>query len=116
MRTLAFIIRKEFIQLFRNKVMVRIIFVLPLIQLVVLSYTATFEIKVIRLHVVDFDRSQTARDLIGHFSGSPFYKITGYSSSNRLGEQDILNGKAQQVISIPPNFEKDLNTTGQAKV
>jgi len=116
MRTIAFIIRKEFIQLFRNKVMVRIIFVLPLIQLVILSYTATFEIKVIRLHVVDFDRSQTARDLIGHFSGSPFYKIAGYSSSNRLGEQDILNGKAQQVISIPPNFEKDLNTTGQAKV
>jgi ABC-2 type transport system permease protein len=116
MRTLSFIIRKEFIQLFRNKVMVRIIFILPLIQLVVLSYTATFEIKVIRLHVVDFDRSKTARDLTGHFSGSPFYKIVEYSNSNKLGEQDILSGRAQQVISIPAGFEKDLNTTGRAKV
>ena len=68
MRTLTFIIRKEFIQLFRNKVMVRIIFILPMVQLLVLSYTATFEIKTIRLHVVDFDRSKTSRDLIGHFS------------------------------------------------
>lgn len=116
MRTLAFIIRKEFIQLFRNKVMLRIIFVLPLIQLVVLSYTATFEIKVIRLHVVDLDRSKTARDLTGHFSGSPFYKIVEYSNSNKLAEQDILTNRAQQIISIPAGFEKDLNTTGHAKV
>jgi len=116
MRTLTFIIRKEFIQLFRNKVMVRIIFILPLIQLIVLSYTATFEIKVIRLHIVDFDRSYTARELKSHFSGSPFYKIVGYSNSNELGEQDILKNKAHQVITIPADFEKDLNTAGQAKI
>jgi len=83
MRTLVFIIRKEFIQLFRNKVMVRIIFILPLIQLLILAYTATFEIKVIRLHVVDFDKSQTSRDLLSHFSGSPFYRIVAFSDSDR---------------------------------
>lgn len=116
MRTLAFIIRKEFIQLFRNKVMVRIIFFLPLIQLIVLSYTATFEIKLIRLHIVDFDRSHTAREFTSHFTGSPFYEITGYSSSNEEGEQDILSNRAHQVITIPAGFEKDLNTTGQAKI
>ena len=116
MRTLGFIIRKEFIQLFRNKVMVRIIFVLPMMQLLVLSYTATFEIKVIRLHVVDLDRSKTARDLTGHFSGSPFYKIVNYTNSSKLGDQDILSNRAHQVITIPANFEKDLNTTGKAKV
>jgi len=116
MRTLVFIIRKEFIQLFRNKVMVRIIFILPLIQLLILAYTATFEIKVIRLHVVDFDKSQTSRDLLSHFSGSPFYRIVAFSNSDRLGEQDILAGRAHQVISIPPGFEKDLNTERQAKV
>jgi ABC-2 type transport system permease protein len=116
MRTIRFIIRKEFIQLFRNKVMARIIFILPMMQLLVLSYTATFEIKVIRLHVVDFDRSKTSRDLIGHFSGSPFYKIVAFSNSDKLGDQDILSGLAQQVISIPADFEKDLNSTGQAKV
>jgi ABC-2 type transport system permease protein len=116
MRTIVFIIRKELIQLFRNKVMVRIIFVLPLIQLIILSYTATFEIKMIRLHVVDLDRSRTARDLTGHFSGSPFYRIVDYTNSNEQSEYDILTGKAHQVITIPEGFEKDLNTTGTAKV
>lgn len=116
MRTLVFIIRKEFIQLFRNKVMARIIFILPMVQLLILAYTATFEIKVIRLHVVDYDRSRTARDLTGHFSGSPFYKIVNYTNSNRLADEDIMSGKAQQVITIPAGFEKDLNTSGLAKV
>lgn len=96
--------------------MVRIIFIIPLIQLLILSYTATFEIKVIRLHLVDLDRSKTARDLTGHFSGSPFYKIVDYTNSNKLAEQDILKGRAQQIITIPAGFEKDLNTTGRAKV
>mgnify|MGYP001147302614 CR=1 FL=1 len=81
MRTIACIIRKEFIQFFRNKVMVRIIFVMPILQLFVLAYTATFEIKTIRLHVIDLDRSRTSRDLISHFSGSPFYKIVNFTNS-----------------------------------
>jgi ABC-2 type transport system permease protein len=116
MRTLGFIIRKEFIQLFRNKVMVRIIFVLPMIQLLILAYAATFEIKEIRLHIVDLDRSKMARDLTGHFTGSPFYKLINYTNSNKLAIQDILSNRVHQVITIPENFEKDLNTTGQAKV
>jgi ABC-2 type transport system permease protein len=116
MRTLVFIIRKEFIQLFRNKVMARIIFILPMVQLLVLAYTATFEIKVIRVHIVDEDHSKTGRDLIGHFSGSPFYKIVNYSNSSKLADQDIMTNKVHQVITIPAGFEKDLNNTGQAKV
>jgi ABC-2 type transport system permease protein len=116
MRTLIFILRKEFIQLFRHKVMVRIIFVLPLMQLLVLAYTATFEIKMIRLHIVDLDRSKTARDLTGHFSGSPFYQIVNYSNSNKLGDEDIMSNRAHQVMTIPSGFEKDLYTAGSAKV
>jgi ABC-2 type transport system permease protein len=116
MRTIFYIIRKEFIQLFRNTVMVRIIFALPLIQMLVLAYTATFEIKVIRLHVVDLDRSITSRELLGHFTGSPFYRIAGFSNSYASGEDDIMSGKAHQILSIPDGFEKDLLTSGQAKI
>lgn len=96
--------------------MMRIIIVMPLLQMLVLAYTATFEIKVIRLHVVDLDRSKTSRELVGHFSGSPFYKIVNYSNSNKEADDDILTNKAHQVITIPEHFEKDLNTNGQVKI
>lgn len=116
MRTIAFIIQKEFIQLFRNKVMVRIIFIMPLVQMLILAYTATFEIRLIRLHVVDLDRSVTSRELTGHFQGSPFYSIVNFSNAYRLAEKDIMNNSAHQVIVIPPGFEKDLTRAGSAKI
>ncbi|HOX78743.1 MAG TPA: ABC transporter permease [Bacteroidales bacterium] len=116
MRTLQFILQKEFIQLFRNKVMVRIIFIIPFVQMLILAYTATFEIKTVRLHVADLDRTKTSRDLAGHFSGSPFYKIVAYSHSEKLSQDDILKNRAHQVLTIPEGFEKDLLTSGNAKV
>ncbi|MFO7613111.1 MAG: ABC transporter permease, partial [Bacteroidales bacterium] len=116
MRTIGYIIRKEFIQLFRNKVMVRIIFVMPLLQMLVLAYTATFEIRQIRLHVADLDRSVTSRELTGHFQGSPFYKIVNFSNAYKLAEQDIIDNSAHQVLMIPAGFEKELATTGSVRV
>lgn len=116
MRTIACIIRKEFIQFFRNKVMVRIIFVMPLLQLFILAYTATFEIKTIRLHVIDLDRSRTSRDLVSHFSGSGFYKISNFTNSYVEGHEDIMQNIADQVLTIPAGFEKDLLTAGVTRV
>lgn len=116
MRTIKCIIRKEFIQFFRNKVMVRIIFIMPIIQLFILAYTATFEIKTIRLHVIDLDRSQSSRDLVSHFSGSPFYQITGFSNSYALAEEDIMKNRSDQVLQIPQDFEKDLVIAGRTKI
>jgi len=95
---------------------VRIIFVMPILQLFVLAYTATFEIKTIRLHVIDLDHSHTSRDLISHFSGSRFYRITNFSNSYALAEEDIMKDRADQVIQVPADFEKDLTTGGMARV
>ncbi|MDX1318306.1 MAG: ABC transporter permease, partial [Xanthomarina gelatinilytica] len=48
MKTIRYIIQKEFKQIFRNKGMLPIIFVLPLLQLIILSNAATFEVKNIK--------------------------------------------------------------------
>jgi ABC-2 type transport system permease protein len=57
MRILRIIIKKEFLQIFRNRMMLPIIFVMPLVQLILLSYAATLEIRSIDLYVVDLDQS-----------------------------------------------------------
>ena len=64
MRTILFIIRKEFKQIFRNKSMLPIIFVMPILQLIILVKAATMEIKSIHMDVVDNDLSQTSRNLL----------------------------------------------------
>lgn len=116
MRTILFLIQKEFIQVFRNKTMLPIIFVLPLVQLIILVNAATLEMKSIEMYVVDNDLSTTSRELIGKFKGSPFFNIVDQSTSVEEGEKSIKENIADIVIVIPNNFEHDLVREDQAKI
>ena len=55
MRTLRFLLQKEFLQIFRDPAIIRIIFMMPIIQLIILPFAADYEIKNINLGVVDQD-------------------------------------------------------------
>lgn len=116
MRTILFIVQKEFRQLKRNRQMLPIIFIMPMIQLLVLSFAATFEIKNTNLYVVDNDHSQVSRELTGKFRGSPFFTITGYSEDYTSAMQALELRKASQILLIPSNFERDLQKQDKAKV
>lgn len=110
MRTIRYILQKEFIQIFRDKTMLPIIFVVPLLQLLVLSFTATFEIKNVDLFVADRDNSQASREIIAKFKGSPFYTIVGLTANYKDGEDALIKNHAHQVLQIPDGFEKNLLT------
>ena len=116
MRTIFYIVQKEFIQVFRNRMMVPIIFFMPVIQLFILSFAVTYEIKEIRLYITDIDKSVASRNLLQHFRSSPFYEIAGESSSAGEGMENIRKGKVHQMICILPGFEKNLANGSPAKV
>lgn len=108
MRTILYILQKEFIQIFRNKTMVPIIFLVPIVQLVILVNAATLEMKHIKLMVVDMDMSRMSRQLISKFEGSPFYRIQNQSFSIEEGQKELLKNGADLVLHIPQGFEKNL--------
>ncbi|NOX86206.1 MAG: ABC transporter permease [Chlorobi bacterium] len=116
MRTVLYILQKEFIQIFRDKSILPIIFLIPFIQLVVLSYTATFEIKNVRFILVDHDHSSESRKLADKFSGSAFFTEVGKTDSYRQAIQAIQKDKADQIIIIEPDFEKNLVNEKRAKI
>lgn len=115
MRTVLSIIRKEFLQLKRNRVMLPIIFFIPIVQMVILVHAATFEMKNIRMYVVDKDLSGESRELLAKFQASPFYEITDYSTSEDEGQQQLRTGQSHLVLHIPHGFGKDLRG-GKAQV
>ncbi len=88
--------------------MLPIIFIVPVMQLLILSYTATFEIKNVNLIVLDNDRTPTSRELVNKFSGSSFYHFNGYAENFEEAKQMIRSGKTDQAIIIEPDFEKKL--------
>ncbi|MFA5514047.1 MAG: ABC transporter permease [Sphaerochaetaceae bacterium] len=108
MRTIKFIIEKEFKQIFRNKMMLPIIFVMPIIQLLILSYAATFEIKNVSLGVIDMDQSNSSRELVHKFSASPFFNIEAQDFDMKKLELQMKRGDLEQIIYINTGFEEQL--------
>ncbi len=114
MKTILFILQKEFLQIFRNKTMLPLIFVLPVVQLLILVNAATFEIKSIHLSVVNDDHSPASRELISRFDGSPFFRVVSYDSSVKVAEQQIMGNHADMILNIPAGFEQQIVTTHAA--
>ena len=116
MRTVFYIIQKEFLQIFRNKAMLPIIFVVPIFQLIILVNAATFEMKNIRMAVVDLDLSSTSRKLVSKYQGSPFYIIRSALFSYKEAEDKMQRGEVDMILQIPSGFERQLMKESHAKV
>lgn len=108
MKTLIILLRKEFRQIVRNPAFVRLIFVMPVIQLIILPNAADYEIKNIQVHVVDHDHSSVSRRLIETIRASGYFRLVGYSNSARAAREDIEHDRADLFMEIPPGFEKNL--------
>ena len=116
MRTLKFILRKEFRQIFRDPSILRIILIMPVIQLLILPWAADYEIKNIKLAIVDHDHSEYSRQLINKIASSGYFILTDYSSSYELSLEQIENDKADLILQIPDHFEKDLVKEDEASL
>src|ERR1043166_4860829 len=108
MRTLKFLLQKEFRQIFRDPGILRIIFIMPVIQLLVLPWAADYEIKNIQLSVVDHDHSDYSRQLISKITASGYFQLQDYSDSYTNALHDIEKDKSDLVLEIPASFEKKL--------
>lgn len=116
MRTIRFLLQKEFRQIFRDRTMLRMLIAIPIVQLLVLSSAATFEVKEGRVWLVDQDHSAVSRGLVSHLIGSGRFVIAGTSASSAAADEALLAGKASVILTIPSDFERDLYRESTAPV
>jgi ABC-2 type transport system permease protein len=116
MRTLKFLLQKEFRQIFRDPGIIRIIFLMPVIQLMVLPWAADYEIKNIKLAVVDHDHSEYSRHLVNKITSSGYFILSSYDGSFKDAMTTIEHDKADLVLEIPASFEKDLVKESESKL
>ncbi len=115
-RILAILIKKEFLQIFRNKSILAIIFIMPIVQLIILPLAANYEIKDIFLAVVDQDQSSESRELLNKITASGYFKIVSFGQSYDQAYQKIEKDEADLIIEIPPKFEKNLMLQNSEKI
>lgn len=116
MRTLRFLLRKEFSQIFRNKAIVAMILVVPVVQLLLLPLAANYEVKNINIAVVDNDHSSYSKKLISKITASGYFQLTGYHASFQEGLRLIESDEADLILEIPNGFEKNLIREDQQKL
>lgn len=113
MKTLLHLLEKEFKQIYRNKAILPLIFVMPVIQLLILSYAIDYEIKNLKLYLIDYDQSAFSRLLVQKFTASHYFNLTGSSFDQNKAKEALRIEDADLCLIIPQNFEKDLMRTGE---
>jgi len=116
MRTLKFLLQKEFRQIFRNKALLPMMFVAPIVQLLILPQAANYTIKNINLAVVDLDHSSYSRKLSDKIFASGYFKPAGFPVSTEEAFKLIEKDKADIVLTVPVGFERNLVREGSQKV
>ena len=116
MRTILYLIRKEFIQIFRNKFISKAIFGVPIIQMLILVPAVTFEIKHVNLCIIDNDISSESRGLINKLEGSTFFKVRFSTWSEKEANDLLHRNKCNLILNIPSGFGKDIGSGKPAKV
>lgn len=116
MRTLKFILQKEFRQIFRDPSILRLIFMMPVIQLMILPWAADYEMKNIKLSVVDKDHSDYSRKLVSKITASGYFILNDYSASFDQSFAEIEKDHSDIILEIPASFEKELIKENEAKL
>lgn len=116
MKTILFILQKEFKQIFRDKSMLQLIFILPILQLLILSNAATFDVKNINITFVDNNQSTESRALIHSFKASPSFKSTLPIFSEKEAVEEMQKGKTAVILNIPVHFDRNLQKEQKASV
>ena len=108
MQTIRHIVRKEFKQIFRDKMMLRAMFIMPFIQLFVLGYAITFDVRNVHLLVRDMDHTASSRLLLEKIQSSRRFVFSDFEADPYAIKNRFEHYRTSLALSIPRNFERDL--------
>ncbi len=112
---LVSIIRKEFIQIFRDPRTLGLILVMPIVQLFLLGYAATTDVKNVPIAVWDQNRTPESRALLDAFRAADYFRIDYNVQSEEDIQTLIEGGDVRAALIIPPDYDRRL-LEGDAQV
>lgn len=113
---LTSLIRKEFIQIRRDPRTLVLVLVIPIMQLFLLGYAATNDVRNIPMAVYDLDRGPSSRQLLDAYRAADYFRIQYDVESETELRQLIDYGQARVGLIIPPNYTERIQGDGSAQV
>ena len=109
-------VRKEFIQLFRDPQIRRFLIVSPIIQILVFGYVVNYDIRDIRVAMLDQSRTAESRNLARALTGNGIFRITHPVDSERQMEEALIQGKVDMGVKVPPDFARRIRERRTADI
>lgn len=109
MKTIYHFIIKELLQVKRDKKMLVIIFMAPILQLIFLGYAANMDVNIVHTTIYDQDKTETSRNFIERLVETGYFKIDYYAKNYEEITDLLEDGKTLVAIVIPKDFEKKIN-------
>lgn len=116
MRRIRFLLRKELQELRRSPHLLPIVIVAPIIQLVLLGYAATTDVRNVPLVVADADRSSESRELMLRFDRSNYFRIVDVVASTSEVDRYLEENRAWMALAIPPGYGRQVQSGVPAAV
>ncbi len=110
------IVQKEFLHIIRDPRSLTIVFLMPIVMVLLYGYAITFDIKEIRLGLLDEDRTPASRELVQKLTSSDYFKITKELQSRNEIEKGMLQRHFIAVLVIPVNYSQKIETELQTQV
>jgi ABC-2 type transport system permease protein len=105
MRILLFLLRKEYLQIFRDRLIVLQLLLVPMIQLAVLANAATYE-----------DRTAASRGLVAHLAASGRFVVARRPATMVHADDALMRREVDAILRVPRDFERDVVRAGAAPV
>ena len=109
-KRILFVMWKELLELRQDPRIFGIIFVAPVVQLAVLGYAATTDVRNVPIVVLDMDRSSGSRELVSQFTGSGIFEIVDVVSHAGDVDKYLESGRAWMALSIPARYGQSVAT------
>jgi ABC-2 type transport system permease protein len=115
-RNVWFLLRKEILQALRDRQLLPLVFVVPVIQLLLFGYVARTDITNIPTVVIDQDKSEDSRELVGRFTNSGYFSVVDIGDRDTDVARAMDAGKAQVGVIVPPGYSRSLARGETARV
>jgi ABC-2 type transport system permease protein len=115
-RVLWRVIVKEFLQIRRDRKMIPVIFVAPIVQITVFGFAVNTDVTSVPTVLVDQDRSAASRDLVSRFVESGYFEIVGTGERAAQIDRWLVTSRAQLGLVIGQGFGTSLASSRKASV
>jgi len=108
LRRLAAIIRKEFVQMRRDRLTFGMMVGIPLMQIILFGFAINQDPRHLPTGIVCADQGPTARALVAGLQASDYFRITRPELTESEAARALALGELQFVLHVPPDFEREL--------